>query len=423
MHQAIRTTVRVFALTVLAFVSVVAPAAAQSNADLEAFLQKFPITDGEPPNSPVTYFIDIWNYGPDAAENVVLTDVLPPGATFISTSTDGCSYDDPTRTFSCQFGTVDPVTGYSADLVLQTPATEGPMVNTVHVSSTTHDPFPDNNSSSLTIDVVTFQLADLAVDVQVSAPSVKVHSAVTFTSTIHNNGPSTATAATWSASAPFLSDIVSVKPSQGFCTTTDGDITCHLGAMASGATATVALTVKPQKDGLVLTFASVSGEDDPAFFDPDDSNNFGSAVADAYYPGNADPAFSTKQRLDVPIATLYLNPCNGEVLAVNGVEHEVMTTSTTPANKWVRQRLFISYQDLNGVGLTTGTAYRVSGITKQSESVFEGFFPRDFTTVDTLKLIPNGGGDTLMLHQNTHVTIHTDGTVTAVVDNARIECK
>jgi len=41
----------------------------------------------------------------------------------------------------------------------------------------------------------------------------------------------------------------------------------------------------------------------------------------------------------------------------------------------------------------------------------------------SFKLIPKGGGDSLLLHQNTHVTIHADGTVTAIVDNARLECK
>ena len=55
--------------------------------------------------------------------------------------------------------------------------------------------------------------------------------------------------------------------------------------------------------------------------------------------------------------------------------------------------------------------------------MYFGFFPRDFTTVDNFTLIPEGGGGTLKLHQNTHVTIHPDGTVTANVDNARLECK
>src|SRR5439155_24296558 len=68
-------------------------------------------------------------------------------------------------------------------------------------------------------------------------------------------------------------------------------------------------------------------------------------------------------------------------------------------------------------------AIRAGGISKEAQSVYFACFPRDYTTIDSFKLIPKGGGDSLLLHQNTHVTIHADGTVTAIVDNARLECK
>ena len=423
--QGIGVIARVLVFTIVASLCAIAPAAAQSGADLEAFLQKFPITDGEPPNSPVTYYIDAWNFGPETAENVVISDVLPAGATFVSTSVDGCSYNDATRTFSCDIGALDPDTGFSADLVVLTPPTPTTMVNTVEVSSATPDPNPANNSMSLSIDVVIFQLSDLAVSTTVSASAVKVKDSVTFTSTVTNNGPSTATNVTWSAPPPFLADIVSFRSSQGACTTTEDRLTCELGGLAPGATATITLEVRPQKDGPYVLSALVSGENDPAFFDPDDSNNFDGAAFQAYYPGSADPAFMLFERQDVPVASFMYNPCGGEFLAVNGTLHQMMTTLQNKS--WARFRLFTSYQDLNGVGLTSGTRYRVSGISKGERSVYHGFFPHDYTTVDTLKLIPEDGGDTLLLHQNTHVTVIADGSlfgkVTASVDNARLECK
>src|SRR5439155_18369134 len=130
-------------------------------------------------------------------------------------------------------------------LVVRTPSTPTTMVNTAQVFSTTPDPNSANNSSSLTINVVVFELSDLAVTMSTSAGSVLVHRAVTFTSTITNNGPSTATSVTWAASPPFLADIVSVTPSQGVCTTTPDEITCQLGAITAGAMATVAFEMKP----------------------------------------------------------------------------------------------------------------------------------------------------------------------------------
>ena len=176
MQRLVGITVRVTALTIVALLCAIAPAAAQS-ADLEVFLQKFPINNGEPTNALVTYLLDVWNFGPNDAEHVVLTDVLPQGATFESTSTDGCSYDDGTRTFTCVEGTLTPDTGFSADLVVRTPSTPTTMVNTVQAFSTTPDPNSANNSSSLTINVVVFELSDLAVTMRTSASSVLVHRA------------------------------------------------------------------------------------------------------------------------------------------------------------------------------------------------------------------------------------------------------
>ncbi len=44
-----------------------------------------------------------------------------------------------------------------------------------------------------------------------------------------------------------------------------------------------------------------------------------------------------------------------------------------------------------------------------------GLFPRELTAVDHLKLV--GGGQTLLLHQNSHITINANGTFTSVIDN------
>src|SRR5688572_31794144 len=58
-------------------------AAAQS-ADLR--IDKFTFDDPAPTDSLLTYFLDVFNDGPDAAQDVVVTDVLPPDVTFVSVS-------------------------------------------------------------------------------------------------------------------------------------------------------------------------------------------------------------------------------------------------------------------------------------------------------------------------------------------------
>jgi hypothetical protein len=249
---------------------------------------------------------------------------------------------------------------------------------------------------------------------------VLVHRAVVFTSTVTNLGPHPATSLTWSAFPPFLADVISVKPSQGACQTTSEEIVCELGAVAVNASAMVTLEMKPQKDGFVSNFASISGENDPSFFDADDSNNFAFAAVDVKYPGR-DPAYSSTVRQDIPYSTVVYNPCGGEVIGLAGTVRKVISSTTNQL--WNRTRLFTRYQDLSGVGFTSGTTYSAIGVSHESRSVYNGFFPRGFTTSDNFKLVPEGGGDPLVLHQTTHVTFNADGTTTATVDNPRLECK
>ena len=421
MPRMLGTLSRAAVLTIVALLSASAPAAAQASADLEVYLQKFPISDGEPTGAVVTYLIDVWNYGPDDAENVVLTDILQEGVTFESTESEGCSFDAATRAFTCELGLVPAVSGTTIGLTVRMPSTPATVVHTARVSSSTADSNPANDSMSLSIDVVDFRLSDLAVTMGTQDEPARVHRAVTFTSTVTNLGPNPAASVTWSAFPPFLVDVVAVTPSQGACETTDDQIVCELGAIAVDGSATVTLEVKPQNDGFVSTFASVSGENDPSFFDPDDTNDFATAAVVVTNNGKSDPAFSTTTREDTAYATFMLNPCAGEIVAVNGTLRTVM--SSTQNQAWNRTRRFTSYQELAGVGLTSGTTYRAIGVSHESSAVYKGFYPRGFTAVDNFKLVPEGGGDTLIVHQTTHVTVNAEGTLTASFDHPRLECK
>jgi uncharacterized repeat protein (TIGR01451 family) len=421
MQRILGTVSRATVLTIVALLSASAPAAAQANADLEVYLQKFPISDGEPTGAVVTYLIDVWNYGPDDAENVVMTDILQEGVTFESTESEGCAFDEATRAFTCQLGVVAPVSGASIGLTVRMPSTPATVVHTVSVSSSTADPNPTNDSMSLSIDVVDFQLADLAVTTSGPVEPARVHRVIAFTSTVTNLGPNPAASVTWSAVPPFLVDIVGVTPSQGTCETTADEIVCELGALAVDGSATVTLEVKPQNDGFVSTFTTVSGQNDPSFFDPNDMNDFASAAAFVTNAGSSDPAFRTSTRQDTAYATFMLNPCANEIVAVNGTLRTVVSTTMNQA--WNRTRSYTSYQELAGLGLTSGTAYKAIGVSKETSAVYKGFFPRGFTSVDSFKLVPEDGGDTLTIHQTTHVTINADGTFTASFDHPRLECK
>jgi uncharacterized repeat protein (TIGR01451 family) len=401
-------------------------AAAQPGADLG--VDKYTFFDRVATGSSLTYSIDIFNHGFDEAENVVLTDVLPAGVTFESVEVfypegASCTFDEPSRTLTCQLGTFAAFDGASLGLYVQTPSFAGTIVNTATVASSTPDPYADNNSSTVSTEVVEFNLSDLAVTMTASANTVLVHRAVTFTSTVTNLGPQDAAGVQLSLSPPFLADIISVKASQGTCTTTADNIDCLLGPLTTGAVATVTLVVKPQKDGFALTFASVSGYGDPAFFDPEMNNDFAYLSVDVNYPGKADPAFSTTTSQVVPYSMYLYNPCAGEVVHLSGMLRQVV--SLTFSNTHYRTNTFTNFQGITGTGLSSGTAYRATGGSRTGTGlnlVFNGVYPREVTILDNVRLVGDGG-NTLLLHQNTHFTINANGSYTAVVDNPRLECK
>jgi uncharacterized repeat protein (TIGR01451 family) len=282
----------------------------------------------------------------------------------------------------------------------------------------------DNNSFAVSSEVVVFNLSDLAVTTTASAGAVLVHRAMTFTTTVTNLGPADAAGVQLSLFPPANADIISLTPSQGTCTLSELEIhECLLGPLAGGASATVTMVVKPQRDGFALLFAAATGYDDPAFFDPDSLNDFDSAVVDVFYPGNANPAYPVTTSQVVPFEMHLFNPCNEDIIYLSGELRQVVS-SMFSRNRF-RMSEYTNFNGLTGVSLIDGTTYVARGGTRTGSGrslVFNpGFFPHEFTVVDNFHLI--GGGQTLLLHQNTHLTINADGTFTSSVDNPILECK
>ena len=97
---------------------------------------------------PLLYRIVATNNGPAAATNVTVTDALPAGAVFVSSSTTqgACS---GTSTVTCNLGSLAP--GASAVVTINvTPSAQGQLANTATVTAGESDFDSTNNSSSIT---------------------------------------------------------------------------------------------------------------------------------------------------------------------------------------------------------------------------------------------------------------------------------
>lgn len=176
----------------------------------------------------LTYTITVTNDGPSDASNVVLTDTLPAGTTFVSSS---CGANP------CNLGTLDPDEVVVVTLVVHvTATTTGTISNTAVVSSSTPDPSSGNNTSQFDTDVVPAP-ADLAI-VKTGDAAAIVNSNVTYTIVVTNNGPGPAANVVVTDAVPAGTTLVASAGCTG--TTT---VTCTVGTLAAGDSATIELVL------------------------------------------------------------------------------------------------------------------------------------------------------------------------------------
>ena len=97
-------------------------------------------------------------------------------------------------------------------------------------------------------------------------------SQLTYTIEVRNDGPDDATNSVVADELPSPSDVDAVlfTPTQGTCNQQGNQpVTCSLGTLASGATATVTIVVTPKKAGTITNSASVTSD----VADPNAANN------------------------------------------------------------------------------------------------------------------------------------------------------
>jgi hypothetical protein len=77
-------------------------------------------------------------------------------------------------------------------------------------------------------------------------------------------------------------------------------------------------------------------------------------------------------------------------------------------------------QGISGTGLVTGDKYQATGVTQDE---FNTSFGMEETFINNFRIIGQGPGNNFLVHENFHITINANGTVTAFHDNFTIDCK
>ncbi|MDQ3741772.1 MAG: hypothetical protein M3389_12610, partial [Actinomycetota bacterium] len=110
-------------------------------------------------------------------------------------------------------------------------------------------------------------VADLSVATAASPDPVPVGDELTYTLTVRNEGPAAAKGVVLTGELPADVAIGAITPSQGTCSRDGLALTCAVGALASGATATVTVKVVPEEEGELTNEVAARGnvsDRDPA---------------------------------------------------------------------------------------------------------------------------------------------------------------
>ena len=318
----------------------------------------------------VTYTIRLTNAGPDAATGVAVRDSLPVGLTFVSATPSEGSYDRVAGIWTV--GTV--ANGDSRTLILLARVVSSSrQINTVRVDRV--DQFDPHLEDRIGTSMVTPQQADLAVAKSVDDPTPNVGQTVTYTVTLSNHGPDTATAVTLADRLPAGLQLVSATPSQGTYDPTSG--AWAVGTVANSATRRLVIAARVISPDTGINTVAVTHSDQ---FDPDPSNTSSSAritpqladIAVSKTVSNPAPLLGATVTFIVSLSNLGPDPAS-DVIARNTLPAGLTFVSAMPSQgtydpatgRWAlggvapsstAALVIIARADALGVGVSTTTA-------------------------------------------------------------------
>lgn len=260
-------------------------------ADLQ--LTKTATSNSVPQGQNLTYTLSVTNRGPDAATSVTITDALPASVVFVSVATSQGTCTNIGGTVVCDLAALPVGTNAVVSLVA-TPSVTGTITNRAVVFTATTDPNLSNNTG--TVAVAVLPAADLAMT-QTAAPNpVLTSQNVTYTLTVTNLGPSAGSSVTVTDALPAGFSFVSANASQGTCSNVGGIVTCSLGTISTGSTASAQITATPSASSNVTNISNAATVT-AAEFDPAATNNTATVSIVVYRDADSDgiPDYWTEQ--------------------------------------------------------------------------------------------------------------------------------
>ena len=220
-------------------------------------------TPNVPAGGTATYNLQVQNAGPSVAHDVLISDPLPAGETFVDASADAggtCSEAAGAVTCTIPELAVGQAANVKLDAVAGFSLAGTTVLNTATVSAQEDDTNPPSDLTS-SVPVAVGPAADLSI-VKTAPAQSPAGTNLQYSLQVKNSGPQDATGVTVTDPMPAGETFVSAQPTQGSCQDNGQTLTCSLGNIAdgSGASIQLAVGVPASEQGQTLTnTASVTG--------------------------------------------------------------------------------------------------------------------------------------------------------------------
>ena len=215
--------------------------------------------------------VTIENHGPGDATDVVLHDIVPPGATIESATIDMGSCSVSATEVTCVIPHLDAGGSAAVDVVIAEPAGDAAAgsTNEASISASQFDPTPSNDSGVATASAPMpgAPMADLAIQDHESSSQDTLGGTLTDTITVVNNGPGTATGVDLTDALSAAARVIAIEPG-GFTCSSGAVLQCSLSDLAPGASESIEVRLQPLRPGQLIDAVTVSDDQlDPTYAD------------------------------------------------------------------------------------------------------------------------------------------------------------
>ena len=210
----------------------------------------------------VFYTISVKNFGPGTATNVIINDQIPSGISYLTNVPSTGTYTVGTGIWHI------PSIALNATSTLQligTKTTPLPITNIAQITGGDQvDPNSGDNKDSV---VIPIQIADLSITKTVNPTAPQFGQNATFTITVKNNGPSTATGIYAQDTLPSSLTYISSSTTKGVYNNINGE--WAIGALANGDSCILTINTTVSSSDAIVNVAKItaSHEIDPTLGD------------------------------------------------------------------------------------------------------------------------------------------------------------